>query len=167
MRIVTSFNQPRVQFGGGYAMPVFRGHRQYGGDIAVFRGAREYQYGRGFGDVLKSIGRFAAPLLKKALPVVLKTGKKLVKHVIQNRESGQSWGQSFREAAPYAGYSVLKEMTPAEQEAQNKNVSETQTGKGCRRRQFGGRSDLIRRRVYKRQRLIDVDIDGRRTHYNF
>jgi hypothetical protein len=91
---------------------------------------------------------------------VLKTGKKLVKHAIQNRESGQSWGESFREAAPHAGYTVLKDLHPDEEPAR------PQTGQGKRRRQFGSGS-LIRQRVYKRQRLIDVDVDGRPTHYNF
>ena len=153
---IQKFNQRRIQFGG--AIPVFRGTRQHGGEISVFRGSRDYQYGRGFGQILKShqtgdgflnilssIGKFAAPLVKKALPVVLKTGKKLVKHAISQREMGQSWGNSFKEAAPRAAYSTLKEVTPTDPEDSDP-APPPQSGKGYRKRQFG----CGVRRLYKK-----------------
>lgn len=128
--------------------------QQSGKGLNVFRGGDKYQYGEGWFDILKSVGKFAAPLIKKAAPVVLKTAKKLVKHAIANREQGQSWGESFREAAPRAAYTALKGAAPEET---TEDADQPQKGSGRRRH----------RRVYKHRDLLRNDISGRPLHYNF
>jgi len=142
----------RHQFGCGIA--VFKGYDQYGGylrkpgqsgyGVSVFRGADRDQYGHGFASILKSVGKFAAPLIRKALPVVLKTGKKLVKSAIQNREQGRTWGESFRERLAPAAHTALKEIS-APYEPQDVPEEKTQAGKG-----FG----IKHRQMYKSRRHI-------------
>jgi hypothetical protein len=159
-------NSYHRQFGGN--LPVYRAYRQVGGGVVVYRGMRDTQYGRGIADILRSIGKFAAPLVRKAVPVVLKTGKKLVKAAIKNREEGASWGESFNRGLAPAARTALKEIKTEEDAADDASNTQKGSGRvyaarkmmgyGCAKR--GGR-----RKLYKD--LLKCDVDGRPTHFNF
>lgn len=101
----------RGNFGGLPASAARHRAFQFGGSLAVYRGARHYQHGQGFGAILKTIFKTAAPYVKKSLPFLAKSGKKLIKTVIQNREAGQNWGDSIRDSLAPTGLDMLKQAT--------------------------------------------------------
>lgn len=72
-----------------------------GGDIQVFRGTSRYQYGQGFGDVLRSIWRYFAPVAIRAGKTLFKTGAEAVKE-------GAAPGEAMKGALRPALRTVLK-----------------------------------------------------------
>ena len=53
-------------------------HSGRGLDIPVFRGSHRYQYGQGFGDVLRGIWRFFKPIAAKGVQTLLKAGSEAI-----------------------------------------------------------------------------------------
>ena len=53
--------------------------RGRGFDIPVFRGTSRYQYGAGFGDVLRGMWRFFKPVAIKAAQTLLRAGSEAIK----------------------------------------------------------------------------------------
>ena len=149
IRITTT----RRQIGG--SLPVFRGQRQVGGELAIFRGARDYQYGRGIGNILRSMGKVLGPIARKYGPSVLKIGKKFVKHAIRAREQGASWGDAAKEGVLPAAKTALKEVgNPMQEEEDEMKVNQSESGLLRNRRRFP-------KKVFKVNRI------GRHNHYNF
>lgn len=72
-----------------------------GGDIQVFRGATRYQYGQGFGDVLRGIW-------KVIVPVAMRAGKTLFKVGAQAVKEGSTPGDALKSAIRPALRTVLK-----------------------------------------------------------
>lgn len=94
-------SDPRVQsmiiaLGGGGAQ---RGEGL--DDIRVYTGAPRYQYGQGFGDVLRGIFR-------TVMPVVVRAGKTLFKTSAAALKDGSSIQESFKSALKPTLRTVLK-----------------------------------------------------------
>jgi hypothetical protein len=202
MRI--SVSHQRRQIGGN--LPHFRGYRQdggflpglalgayllhrrsqQGGELAVFRGAREYQYGRGIGNILRSVGKVMGPLARRYGPSVLKIGKKFVKHAIRAREQGATWGEAAREGLGPAAKSAMKELSNAVSPPDTLQDPHFEGGDNelVQKAKQAGNGILIRQRMRRHQRgaggggghgpsrmvfkqLTRSDRSGRPTHYNF
>ena len=78
--------------------------QQHGGQLPLFRGTRHDQDGAGLGDILRSIFRVAAPIARRAAPVLLKGATAYASNVIRARKQGVPLGDAMKQAiAPAIG----------------------------------------------------------------
>lgn len=108
-----------------------------GDDYPVFRGA-PYQYGSGFGSILKTIGRFLFPIAASA-----------AKSFISSAASGLSEGKSIKEAARGALGPAIESLGSDVTKHVASKVSGQQGGKGKRRK---SKRRKAKKQVYKRVR---------------
>ena len=73
---------------------------QHGGNFPVFRGSRQYQYGSGFGDVLKGIFR-------RVLPIALEGAATFFTAASQAKNRGLSIREAAKEALKPTAESVI------------------------------------------------------------
>ena len=93
----------------------FNHQRGGGGDIPKFYGTHRYQYGQGFGDVLRGIWRWVRPVATKGLEALLRSGGDSMKE-------GSTWKQALKSSLKPTLGAVL--TATADQVASNVNVQQ-------------------------------------------
>ena len=118
----------RIQSGGG------------GAEYPVFEGARFYQNGSGFGDILRGIFRFI-------LPVAASTAQTFLGETMRARDAGADWGAAAKSAIAPTASTALNNTV--------QQIANRQSGKGKRRK--------ITSKKYKKAKTPKVDY----TNWNF
>jgi hypothetical protein len=112
----------------------YRQQHQSGGQLPVFRGSRHEQDGAGLGDILRTIFRIAAPIARRAAPVLLKGATTFASNAIRAHREGVPLGEALKQA-----------VGPAVNEAA-----------GVALKQFGGR----RKRAAKKRKAATASLGG-------
>ena len=76
----------------------YKQQRQSGGQLPVFRGSRHEQDGAGLGDILRTIFRVAAPIARRAAPVLLKGATTFATNAIRAHREGVPLGEALKQA---------------------------------------------------------------------
>ena len=69
--------------------------RESDGQLPVFRGSHHEQDGAGLGDILRTIFRVAAPVARRAAPVLLKGATTFATNAIRAHKDGVHLGEAL------------------------------------------------------------------------
>ena len=137
--------------------------RQFGrGGITVFRGfpIPHVQYGRGFGSLVKSMGRMVTPLIGKAVCYAGKTGLETGIGLLSDVLSGENVKTAANRRAS-AAFQQAKQDALGEVKRRRQGPSTTTTrGKKRRKRKGGQKGGQKGGRYRRRNRRPTSDIFG-------
>jgi hypothetical protein len=139
-----------TRFQGGYGMPVYQGGPYY------YR-----QHGRGFGSILRGIGRFL-------LPILINGGTTAAGAFMQGRKEGKTVGESIKGAlGPAAGEALRSGAEQVDKFVRGGGGGGgDQHGRGRRhgRRRHGRHQKNVHRRPKKLYKTQSKHRRGRRSH---